>query len=210
MGNFKVMLWSMVIMDFTFLQDPQFFSLVIIPLLIFSARVVDVTFGTLRIIFISRGMKFFAPVVGFFEILIWLVAIGQIFQDSGSIVNMLAYASGFAVGNYVGIVVEERMAMGFNIIRIITQHDAANLISAFNAKGFGVTVVDGDGKRGAVKLIFLVVKRKDVVTAVEMMQRFNPNAFYTIADVRSAKGGVIPDRYQKPWGQWFGRVRKGK
>jgi uncharacterized protein YebE (UPF0316 family) len=199
----------MITMDITFLQDPQFFALVIIPILIFCARVVDVTFGTLRIIFISRGMKFFAPVVGFFEILIWLVAIGQIFQNVGSIVNMLAYAGGFAVGNYVGIIVEERMAMGFNLVRIITQHDAGELISAFNEKGFGVTVVDGDGKRGAVKLIFLVVKRKDVETALEMVQRFNPNAFYTIADVRSAKGGVMPDSSLKPWQQRFGR-QKGK
>ena len=196
-------------MDITFLQDPQFFALVIIPILIFCARVVDVTFGTLRIIFISRGMKFFAPTVGFFEILIWLVAIGQIFQDTTSIVNMLAYAGGFAVGNYVGIMVEERMAMGFNLVRIITQHNADDLISAFNTKGFGVTVVDGDGKRGAVKLIFLVVKRKDIQTALEMMQRFNPNAFYTIADVRSAKGGVMPEVYPKPWKKVFGN-RKGK
>ena len=86
-------------MDITFVQDPQFFSLAILPLLIFTARVADVTFGTLRIIFISRGMKLLAPFVGFFEVIIWLVALGQIFQDIGSIVNILAYSAGFAVGN---------------------------------------------------------------------------------------------------------------
>lgn len=197
-------------MSFTFLQDPQFFSLFIIPLLIFFARVIDVTFGTLRIIFISRGMKSLAPIVGFFEIFIWLLAIGQIFQDSGSFINMLAYAGGFAAGNYIGIVVEERMAMGFNIIRIITQQDATDLTSALNSKGFGVTVVDGYGKRGAVKLIYLVLKRKDIEAAVEMLQHFNPNAFYTIEDVRSTKGGFIPDLYQKTGSQWFGSIRKGK
>lgn len=197
-------------MSFTFLQDPQFFSLFIIPLLIFFARVIDVTFGTLRIIFISRGMKFLAPIVGFFEIFIWLLAIGQIFQDSGSFINMLAYAGGFAVGNYVGIVVEERMAMGFNIIQIITQQDATDLISALNSRGFGVTVVDGHGKRGAVKLIYLVLKRKDIEAAVEMIQHFNPNTFYTIKDVRSTKGGFIPDLCQETEGLWFERIRKGK
>ncbi|MDY0388485.1 MAG: DUF2179 domain-containing protein [Methanolobus sp.] len=197
-------------MSFTFLQEPQFFSLVIIPLLIFFARVIDVTFGTLRIIFISRGMKLLAPIVGFFEIFIWLLAIGQIFQDSGSFINMLAYAGGFAVGNYVGIVVEERMAMGFNIVQIITQQDATDLISALNSKGFGVTAVDGYGKRGAVKLIYLVLKRKDIEAAVKMVQHFNPNAFYTIKDVRSTKGGVIPDLYQETEGQWLERIRKGK
>ncbi|WFN33912.1 DUF2179 domain-containing protein [Methanogenium sp. S4BF] len=197
-------------MDFTFVQDPQFFSLVILPLLIFFARVADVTFGTLRIIFISRGMKLLAPVVAFFEILIWLVAIGQIFQDIGSIVNILAYSAGFAVGNFVGILVEERMAIGLNLIRIITQYDAEDLISALKSGGYGVTAVDGAGKHGPVKLIFLVVKRKDIEEVIGMVQHFNPNAFYTIADVRSAKGGDIPHLYRKPRKRRFGQARKEK
>ncbi len=197
-------------MDFTFIQDPQFFSLVILPILIFFARVADVTFGTLRIIFISRGMKLLAPLVGFFEILIWLVAIGQIFQDMGSFVNYIAYAAGFAVGNYVGIIVEERMAIGLNLIRIITQYDADDLISALKSGGFGVTAVDAVGKHGLVKLIFLVVKRKDIGEVIRMVQKYNPNAFYTVADVRSAKGGDIPHLFRKPR-KGFGRYfRKGK
>ncbi|NLO77086.1 MAG: DUF2179 domain-containing protein, partial [Methanomicrobiales archaeon] len=161
-------------MDITFVQDPQFFSLAILPLLIFTARVADVTFGTLRIIFISRGMKLLAPFVGFFEVIIWLVALGQIFQDIGSIVNILAYSAGFAVGNFVGILVEERMGIGFNIIRIITQCDATDLISALKTNEYGVTAVDGAGKNGPVKLIFLVVKRKDIENVIGMVQQFNP------------------------------------
>ena len=197
-------------MDFTFIQDPQFFSLVVLPFLIFFARIADVTFGTLRIIFISRGMKLLAPVVGFFEILIWLVAIGQIFQDIGSVVNIIAYAAGFAVGNFVGIIVEERMAIGLNLIRIITQYDAEDLISALKSRGYGVTAVDGAGKNGPVKLIFLVVKRKDIEEVIGMVQHFNPNAFYTVADVRSAKGGDIPHLYRKPRKRKFMQIRKEK
>ena len=154
----------------TFIQDPQFFSLVILPLLIFTARVADVTFGTLRIIFISRGMKLLAPVVAFFEILIWLVAIAQIFQDIGSVANIIAYSAGFAFGNYVGIIVEERMAIGLNLIRIITQYDAGNLIAALKSNNFGITVVEAAGKHGPVKLIFLVVKRQDIATVIRMVQ----------------------------------------
>lgn len=197
-------------MDLIFIQDPQFFSLVILPILIFFARIADVTFGTLRIIFISRGMKLLAPLVGFFEILIWLVAIGQIFQNMGSFVNYIAYAAGFAVGNYVGIIVEERMAIGLNLIRIITQYDAAALISALKSDCFGVTAVDATGKHGPVKLIFLVVKRKDVRSVIEMVHQYNPNAFYTIADVRSAKGGDIPHFYKKPRKWMSGRFQKRK
>ncbi|MDE4908236.1 DUF2179 domain-containing protein [Methanogenium marinum] len=197
-------------MDLTFIQDPQFFSLVILPILIFFARIADVTFGTLRIIFISRGMKLLAPVVGFFEILIWLVAIGQIFQNLGSFVNYIAYAAGFAVGNYVGIIVEERMAIGINLIRIITQYDANDLISALKSSGFGVTAVDAAGKHGPVKLIFLVVKRKYIRSVIKMIHQYNPTAFYTIADVRSVKGGVIPHAFKKPRKRYLGRFRKEK
>ena len=200
----------MMAIDLTFIQDPQFFSLVILPILIFFARVADVTFGTLRIIFISRGMKLLAPVVAFFEILIWLVAIGQIFQDMGSSINYIAYAAGFAVGNYVGIIVEERMAIGLNLIRIITQYDAEDLVSALKSEGFGVTAVDAAGKNGPVKLIFLVVKRKDIRSVIKMIHQYNPNAFYTIADVRSAKGGDIPHLYRKPRKRFRDSFRKEK
>lgn len=197
-------------MDFSFIQDPQFFSLVILPLLIFFARIADVTFGTLRIIFISRGMKLLAPLVGFFEILIWLVAIGQIFQDMGSAINYIAYAGGFAVGNYVGIIVEERMAIGLNLVRIITQYDAEVLISALKSDGFGVTAVDAAGKHGPVKLIFLVVKRKNISRVIGMIHKYNPNAFYTVADVRSAKGGDIPHLYRKPRKRLWESLRRKK
>jgi uncharacterized protein YebE (UPF0316 family) len=179
-------------MDAGLLQDPQFFSLVVLPVLIFVSRVADVTFGTLRIIYVSRGMKFLAPVVAFFEILIWLAAIGQIFQNLSSITNYIAYAAGFAVGNYVGILVEERMAMGLMLIRIITQYDAQTLIAHLKRHDYGVTAVDATGKHGPVKLIFLVVQRKDINRVIAMVQEFNPHAFYTIADVRSVRGGNFP------------------
>lgn len=197
-------------MDFSFVQDPQFFSLVVIPLLIFTARVADVTFGTLRIIFVSRGLKRFAPIVAFFEILIWLVAIGQIFQNLGSAINYIAYAAGFAVGNYVGIIVEERMAIGLNLIRIITQFGADDLIAELKSEGFGVTVVDAAGKHGPVKLIFLVVKRKNISSVISIVHRYNPNAFYTVADVRSAKGGDIPHLYRKSRRRLWDRFRRKK
>lgn len=155
-------------MDFTFVQDRELFSLAIIPILIFSVRVADVTFGTLRIIFVSRGLKLFAPFVAFFEILIWLVAIGQIFLNLGSVVNYIAYAAGFGVGNFVGIIVEGRMAIGLNMIWIITQFGADDLIPALKSLGFGVAVVDAAGKHGPLKLIFLVVKRKDIRSVIIM------------------------------------------
>lgn len=97
------------------------FSLIILPILIFLARIVDVTFGTIRIIFVSRGLKWLAPIFGFFEIMIWLFAIGQVFSNMTNITYYVAYAGGFACGNFVGIWIEEKMAIGTMVVRIITK-----------------------------------------------------------------------------------------
>src|SRR3990170_7206590 len=122
--------------------NSDLFALFILPLLIFIARVFDVTFGTMRIIFVSRGEKFLAPLFGFFEIIIWLFAIGQVMQNFTNIAYYIAYAGGFAMGNFVGIYIEEKMAMGTLVMRTITKKDASNLINALKSNNCGVTSID--------------------------------------------------------------------
>lgn len=102
-------------------MDLDIFSFVVIPILICLARIVDVTIGTLRIIFISKGLKYLAPVMGFFEVIIWLLAIGQIMQNLGNAINYIAYGLGFAIGNFVGITIENKISLGFVLVRIITK-----------------------------------------------------------------------------------------
>ncbi|MDV4342883.1 DUF2179 domain-containing protein [Methanoculleus sp. YWC-01] len=191
--------------------DPEVFSLVVIPVFIFLARICDVTIGTMRIIFVSRGMKVIAPVLGFFEIFIWIVAVGQIFQNLTNPFNYFAYAAGFAAGNYIGMLVEERLAMGLALIRIITQRDATNLIDYLRAAGYGVTVLDAQGKQGPGKVLFSVVKRKNIRDVEDAIHEFNPKAFYSIEDVRRAAEGTFPVAVPGPTPFSFGRViRKGK
>ncbi len=191
--------------------DPEVFSLVIVPVFIFFARICDVTIGTMRIIFISRGMKMIAPVLGFFEIFIWIIAIGQIFQNLTNPLNYLAYAAGFGTGNYIGMIVEERLAMGLALVRIITQRDATNLIEYLRAAGYGVTVLDAQGKQGPGKVIFSVVKRKNIKDVEKAIHEFNPKAFYSLEDVRRAAEGTFPAVAPGPMPFHLGRViRKGK
>ena len=109
----------------------------LIPLLIFLARVVDVAIGTLRIIFVSKGMKYLAPILGFFEVFIWLVAIGQIMQNLTNWVNYVAYSAGFATGNFIGMFIESKLAMGLVSLRIITERDAKPLIEDLRRENFG-------------------------------------------------------------------------
>lgn len=174
------------------LFNSTLFTWVIIPLLIALARIVDVTLGTIRIIYISRGMKMLAPIFGFFEILIWLMAIGQIMQNLSNPVYYLAYAFGFSGGNLVGIFIEERLAVGRVILRIITQRDAAQLVSHLRSAGYGVTTVDAEGAQGPVKLIFTVIDREKIKAVVDSVQTYNPRAFYSIEDVRSVREGIFP------------------
>lgn len=172
--------------------DSPFVTWVAIPLLIILARIIDVTLGTMRIIYISRGMKFLAPLFGFFEILVWLVAIGQIMRNLNNPVYYLAYAVGFATGNLIGIFLEERLAVGRVILRIITQKDATELVKHLRASGYGVTTVAAEGATGPVKLLFTVIDRDKTKSVVESVQAYNPKAFYSIEDVRLVKEGIFP------------------
>lgn len=179
-------------MDAVSLLDSPLFTWIGIPLLIALARVVDVTLGTIRIIYISRGMKLLAPIFGFFEILIWLIAIGQIMKNLSNPVYYLAYAIGFAGGNLVGIFVEERLAVGRVILRIITQRDATQLVDYLRSSGYGVTTVEAEGATGPVDLIFTVIDREKVEKVVRGVQTYNLRAFYSIEDVRLVREGIFP------------------
>ena len=170
----------------------DFYVFFLLPLLIFLARICDVTIGTMRIIMISKGKKLVAPVLGFFEILIWIIAIGKIMQNLNNPVCYVAYAGGFAIGNYVGMKVEEKLAIGLIVLRIITQEDASGLIKALRYMGFGITEIDAIGKDKKVHVIFSIMKRHDIPVIVEKINNFNPKAFYTIEDIRAINQGVFP------------------
>ena len=172
--------------------NSDLFALFILPLLIFISRIIDVTFGTIRIIFVSKGEKFLAPIFGFFEIMIWLFAIGQVMQNLTNFTYYFAYAAGFATGNFVGIFIEDKMAIGTLVVRIITRKDSSDLIAALKSRNYGITIIDAQGATGNVKIIFTVIKRENIDDVVGMIKHFNPKAFYSIEEVRAASEGVFP------------------
>jgi len=168
----------------------QYFTYLIIPLLICLSRVVDVSLGTLRIIFVSKGAKNIAPFLGFFEILIWLLAIGQVMQNLTNINNYFAYALGFALGNYIGIMIEQKLAMGMVVVQIITRRDATELINFLRLADFGLTVIEGNGGTGTVHIIFTVTKRSSLPFVIENIKNFNPKAFYAVEDIRFVSDAI--------------------
>lgn len=174
-----------------FLQS-DIFNWVVLPILIFAARVTDVSMGTVRVILIARGVRLVAAIVGFFEVSVWLLAIGQIIQRIANPACFFAYAFGFATGTYVGMIIEGRLRIGQVVVRVITAKPADRLIERMRALGYGVTSLDARGATGPVKLIFTVVHRRDVEGVVSLINEFDSGAFYTIGDVRFVNEGVFP------------------
>ena len=117
--------------------EGNLFSYLILPLLIFFARISDVTIGTMRIVMVSKGQKLIAPLLGFFEVIIWLVTMSKIIQNIDNWVAYVAYGAGFATGNYIGLIIEEKLAVGIVQLQIITRKSAQNLIAKLKAGGYG-------------------------------------------------------------------------
>lgn len=187
------------------------FRWVILPLLIFTARVIDVSIGTIRIISVSRGRKLISSLLGFFEVMIWLLAIGQIFKNLTNPLYYIAYGGGFATGNYVGIWIEEKLAMGVLIMRTITKRDASELIATMRERGYMATSVVAESTAGKVNIIYTLLKRSDLEEVICLIKDFHPHAIWSISDAREASDAIPPFRNRRSLMDVFRpKIRKGK
>ena len=192
--------------------DSFWYSYVALPLLIFFARVCDVSLGTIRIMFVSKGQRSKAPILGFFEVLIWILAISEIMKNLNNWTCYLAYAGGFATGNYIGMIIEEKLALGVFVVRLITEKDTTQLMKDLNKCGYGATQLEASGHYNMVNLVWIIIDRKKLKDVENIIQKHVPNAVYTIEDVKQVKYGVFPSTVSKrpTLRNTFGRLRKGK
>ena len=186
----------------------DWYTWIALPLLVFLARVVDVSLGTIRIIFTSRGKKRLAPLLGFVEVFIWVSVIAEITKGAHNIAAYLAYAGGFATGNYIGMWIEERLAIGNLVIRAILPENKTGLIEELRAAGYGVTNVNAQGTKGPVKLVYTIVSRKDLPNVIETIHNTYPKTFFTVEELRSVEQGVFPVRSSIRQDTFFGRKSK--
>ncbi len=196
----------------TVLASPVF-AFVVLPLMIFCARICDVTMGTIRVIFISKGIRYLAPLIGFFEVIIWLLAIGQVMNNLTNGICYVAYGAGFASGTYIGMVIEEKISLGLTSVRIITKEDPAALMQYLRTHDYGVTSIDGEGATGKVKMVFTIIKRQDLPHVIGIIKQFSPTAFYSVEEVKSVAEGVFPGRRSHGVFSWMDSLRfyrKGK
>jgi len=155
------------------------------PMFIFVARVLDVSLGTMRTILVIRGYRLLAPVLGFFEITIWVMAISGVLTHLDRWYNIVAYAAGFATGNLAGILLEQKLAIGMQAVRFISRTRSAAVAEALRFVGYAVTEITGHGINGDVSVSFVVVPRRETSAIVDIAKGIDPDVFMTIEDIRS-------------------------
>ena len=172
----------------------EIFSFLILPLLIFIARICDVSINTIRIIYMLGGRRLTATMMGFFEAFIWLLVIREIFKHLDNWLCYVAYPAGFACGIFVGMIIEEKIAYGKVIVRIITRKDVTQLIQYLNIQSFRFTKVNAEGPDGNETLIFTVLERERLDDLLNKLKELIPTAFYTIEKVKAAaESGALPE-----------------
>jgi uncharacterized protein YebE (UPF0316 family) len=167
------------------------FSYAVLPLFIFFARICDVSIGTIRIIMIGRSRRGMAALLGFFEVIIWLIAVSQVLGHLNNVISYIAYGAGFAAGNYVGISIENRLALGMQAVQIITEENLKALSMLLRQEGFGVTNLAAKGQKGQMDFIYVVTPRRRSDEVLAIVKEFDPNAFISVMDLRSSYAGFV-------------------
>lgn len=175
---------------------------------IFVARILDVSLGTVRTIIVFRGHRFWAAALGFVEVLLWLTAAGQVFQNLDAWYLAVAYAGGFAAGNIVGISLEARMAMGSELVRVVSEDRNVELARTLRRLGHSVTELEGRGDGGKpVEVLLVVEKRRRVPKLLDAIRTADPKAVWTVSDVKR-QPLVLADRPRILMGDLLTRARR--
>lgn len=160
-------------------------------LVIFLAKIVEVSLQTVRVVLITKGERLIGAIIGFFEVVIWIIIVGNVITDiTSDPFKAVAYSLGFAVGNYVGSWLEEKIGIGMSEIQaIVLEKDGLALAEVIRDNGYAVTVVDGQGKNFPRNILFMYVRRKRVKAVVELIRNQQANAVITVSEAKPMYGG---------------------
>lgn len=167
------------------------------PLLIFGLRIVDVSLATVRHLLAMRNARKAVPILGFFESLIWVLAVGTAIQHLDSPLHLLGYAGGFASGTVVGLWIEEKMALGLATIQVISREGGVEVAEALRDMGFGVTEFAGQGREGRVEVIQTVIRRRQIRDALAVVDAWDPDAFVSVEEPRTIRRGWMFSQRRK-------------
>ncbi len=168
-------------------MNPMIFG----ALLVFAARVVNVSMATVRTLLSMRGHKGLSILIGFFESLVFILAISRVLQDVGNVWNVLGYCGGFAAGTWLGLELEERLALGYAAVTVISQTSGTVIAADLRAAGYGVTEMVGTGLNGKVQVVTTVARRRDLPAVQRLVQQADEQAFITTDDANRVHRGFI-------------------
>jgi uncharacterized protein YebE (UPF0316 family) len=170
---------------------PPSLSMVVAFLTIFVLRIVGVTLATVRLLVMMRGKKMLSASIGFFEVLVYVLAVGPVINNLSNVWNLLGYCLGFAIGTLVGMGLEERLALGYASVRIVSTCRGNALADAIRGAGYGATLEWGQGRDGAVAMVIATVRRKEVDAICALTDQVDPDAFVTIEETRTIRRGYM-------------------
>lgn len=157
-------------------------------------RIADVTLGTFRTILVVNAKRYHAAVTGFFEVLIWIFAMRYIVQHMDQIINLFGYAVGFGIGNLLGITLEEKVALGYVQLNIISRHYTDQIANKLRLSKFGTTILPAEGGSGGVSILVVIIRRKDLKAVQRIIDEIDPKAFVTIQHSRPYRGFIHGSR----------------
>lgn len=166
-------------------------ELIVQAVFIFFARITDVSMGTLRIILLVKGQRKIAAMLGFFEVMIYLIVLGKVVGNINKPLLIIAYCLGYASGNYVGSKLEEKLSIGRLLVQIIVKEIKCGIVDALRNAGFGVTIFEGEGMDGNSYMLNVITERKKISELKEIINKLDCGAFLTTMDVRSSLGGYF-------------------
>ena len=175
-------------------------------LAIFCLRIVDVSCDTMRVIFAIRGKRTIAAMLGFVQALVWIYAVGNAVKHLDSFWHVFGYASGYAMGTFVGISIERAIAYGVATVRVVSKHAGVEIAEHLREKGYGVTEFPGFGRDGSVEILNSVVHRRDLNSVLAVIERWDPDAFVTVEEPKVLRGGSMATREWRLGGglvQWM-------
>lgn len=158
-------------------------------LLIFALRVTDVSMGTVRTTMIMRGQRKWAALIGFVEVTIWVLAIGKVITSIDSFLNVIGYSGGFATGTLLGMWLEDRIALGYSQLTIISMKKGADIVKHLHQAGYGATKLNAEGKSGPVTVISVLVPRKELAAVIRRVNEKDATAFVTVEEARKVLRG---------------------
>jgi uncharacterized protein YebE (UPF0316 family) len=157
-------------------------------------RIADVTLGTFRTILVVNAKKYHAAITGFFEVLIWIFAMRYIVRHMDETLNLFGYALGFGIGNLLGITLEEKVALGYVQLNIISRYYTDQIANKLRLSKYGTTILPAEGGSGGISILVVIIRRKDLKAVQRIIDEIDPKAFVTVQHSRPYRGFIHGSR----------------